>query len=73
MKLLSQGRLVAAGALAGFLCLAAAAVVPTNEAGIALAVVSVVCFGAAVGALRDMQARFQKALDELQARQTTKA
>ena len=73
MKLLSQGRIAAAGCLAGFVLLAAGRVVPSPEASIGLTAAAAVCFLGALGALQGMNTRFRGMLDELQTRQTTKS
>lgn len=73
MKLLSQGRLAAAGCLAGFVLLAAGRVVPSPEASIGLTAGAALCFLGALGALQGLSARLRTMLEELQSKQTTKA
>jgi hypothetical protein len=73
MKLLSHGRLAAAGCLLGFVLLAVGRVVPSPEASIGLTAVATLCFLGALGALQGLNARLRGMLEELQTKQTTKA
>jgi hypothetical protein len=73
MKLLSQGRVAAAGGLAGFLLLAAGRVVADSQVSVGLTAAGAVCLLAVLVLLRDLRGRFQEMLTDLQTKQTTKA